>query len=89
MDNRIKVGVRIRPLSSKEIQEGGSTFVQADSTGKILFKNDSKSSSDFQYDWAFGPNSDQRIVYEKMCKTLIDKVFEGYNATFFACKIIY
>ncbi len=86
MDNRIKVGVRIRPLSSKEQSEGANSTVHADASGKIVAQNNENKKNNYNFDWSFDSNADQRAVYDSMCKPLIDKVFEGYNATFFACK---
>jgi hypothetical protein len=93
MDNRIKVGVRVRPLSIKEQQEAsGPTTGAAVTTARdgsisvFSTSGDSKTKLNFKYDWAFGPNSSQDAIYGDMCKPLIDRVFDGYNATFFACK---
>ena len=84
-NNRIKVGVRVRPLSNKETQEGANSTVITDANGRILIGSDQKKQP-FQFDWTFGSSSEQRQIYDTMCKPLIDKYFEGYNATFFACK---
>ncbi len=86
MDNRIKVGVRVRPLSTKETQDGSTSTVITDSNGRILIGADQKKQQ-FQFDWSFQTSSEQRQIYDTMCKPLIDKFFEGYNATFFACKL--
>eukprot|EP00981_Chlorochromonas_danica_P006568 scaffold1435_cov162-Ochromonas_danica.AAC.2 len=71
MDNRIKVGVRIRPLSQKEISEGASNTVVADHGGRILINSEKK--ANFNFDWSFDTSADQRAVYDSMCKPLIDK----------------
>jgi hypothetical protein len=93
MDNRIKVGVRVRPLSIKEQQEasgpttGAAVTTERDGSISVLSgSGESKNKFTFKYDWAFGPNSAQDAIYGDMCKPLIDRVFDGYNATFFACK---
>ena len=85
MDNRIKVGVRIRPLSSKELGENASSTVHTEPGGRVVTYQDNKKNN-FNFDWSFDSDSSQRAVYDSMCKPLIDRVFEGYNATFFACK---
>lgn len=85
MENRIKVGVRVRPLSAKEISESSANTVITDEQGHIFIGNDNKKAS-FQFDWSFGSNSQQRELYDMMCKPLIDQFYEGYNTTFFACK---
>ena len=90
MDNRIKVGVRVRPLSKKELTEGGtsSSVTTEDTQGRIVVSGDNNARKNgFSFDWVFGVNSEQRQLYDSMCMPLIEKFFEGYNATFFACKI--
>lgn len=97
--NRIKVGVRIRPFSSKETSEvnvstsSRVSIIANEGNGQVLltngrdeFVNNVRNKNTFQFDWSFGPNSCQDGVYKEMCQPLIEKLFEGYNATFFACK---
>ncbi len=88
MDNRIKVGVRIRPLSTREIQENSPSTVVAENSGRLMLTNDNngKSKNAYKFDWSYGPQGNQRSIYDDMCRPLVDKIFEGYNATFFACK---
>ena len=38
----------------------------------------------YAFDYAFGPEVDQRTVYESTTRFLIDGVIEGFNATVFA-----
>lgn len=89
METRIKVGVRIRPLSGKEQQEGQDTSspIWSDaSKGRIAVGSDARNRQTFNFDWCYDKTSDSKKIYEEMCKPLVAKVFEGYNATFFACK---
>ncbi|RYH19890.1 hypothetical protein EON65_25370 [archaeon] len=85
MENKIKVGVRIRPLSTKELGESASSTVCTEQGGKVVTFQDNKKNH-YGFDWAFDSESSQRLIYDSMCKPLIDSVFQGYNATFFACK---
>ena len=84
MDNRIKVGIRVRPLSTKEQNENSCNAVSCDDQRGRIAVGEKK--TQFGFDWVHGSNAAQRAIYDKMCLPLIDKCFEGYNATFFACK---
>lgn len=90
IDNRIKVGVRIRPLNAKEASDGLPSTVAAEPNGRLILSSESKENAKirtaYKFDWSYGPQDSQRIIYDDMCKPLIEKIFEGYNATFFACK---
>jgi hypothetical protein len=99
MDNRIKVGIRIRPFSSKENQENNGNYQNKASitaneeNGQVNLQNNKdeminniRNKNSFQFDWSFDQDSTQDKIYESMCHPLIEKFFEGYNATFFACK---
>jgi hypothetical protein len=55
--------------------------------GKDDLMNNVRSKNNFQFDWAFGSTSLQDRIYDEMCKPLIEKLYQGYNATFFACKL--
>ena len=81
-NNRVKVGVRIRPLSSQEIEQGANTAATISKNNKTVSM--SSRSNKFDFDWAFGPNSTQKELYDATCKPLISNIFEGFNATVFA-----
>lgn len=85
MESKIKVGVRIRPLNAKELEASSSAIVESDSSKFVLTKSPAKKSC-FEYDWSFGSKSTNRDIYENSCKPLIENIYEGFNATFFACK---
>ena len=85
MDSKIKVGVRIRPLNSKELEISASPVIASESNKFVLTKTSSKKSR-FEYDWSFDTDSTNKVVYESSCQPLIENVFDGFNATFFACK---
>lgn len=90
MENRVRVGVRIRPLSQSEIDSGSfgvireekSRYVAVDSTTNGC--NIPTRRSVYEYDWVFGPHSAQKDVYLSVCGNLISKLFDGINATVFA-----
>ena len=76
--NRVKVGVRIRPLSNGEKDQGANISVTA--KGKSIIATQKK----FDFDWAFGPGSNQKEIYDATVSPLIENIFEGFNATVFA-----
>lgn len=73
---KVRVGVRVRPLASKEIQQGGkeSLLVQAPS---ISIGNNKR----FTYDAVFDSRVDQETMYSAVSGSLLDSFIEGYNAT--------
>jgi hypothetical protein len=94
MDNRIKVGLRIRPLLEKEKvvdpkqpNASATAPIWSESNGRLTVGADNRTRNTFSYDWCYDANSQSTQLYEEMCLPLVTKVFEGYNATFFACKL--
>lgn len=85
MESKIKVGVRIRPLNSKELEASSPSVVGSEASKFVITKPPAKKTS-FEYDWSFNQASSNRDVYEKSCRPLIENIFDGFNATFFACK---
>lgn len=85
MESKIKVGVRIRPLNAKELDANSLPVVNSDS-GKFVLTKAAAKRQCFEYDWSFNAQSSNRNVYEAACKPLIENIFDGFNATFFACK---
>eukprot|EP01033_Poteriospumella_lacustris_P007937 gene7937-5710_t len=86
MDNRIKVGIRVRPLSEMEQQSSSSPspVICEQGNQRITVGLDNRNRSSFAFDWCYSPASPSGSIYEQMCLPLINKVFEGYHATFFA-----
>lgn len=73
--DRVKVGIRIRPLIGIEINNGAANAVQAKggSTShsnktipRTVFVNVPARKNTYDYDWVFGPNETQRTVYEEV-----------------------
>ena len=85
MENRIKVGVRVRPMMPNEIETGAASVLNVEDD-RIVSVNVPGRKNMSEYDWSFDQNSNQQQVYQSMCKPLIENIFEGFNATFFACK---
>lgn len=80
----IRVVVRVRPLSSKEILERSKeTIVAFEASSTIAIVNDRK----FEFDHVFSPLASQAQVYEKTAADLVRKhLFHGFNVTVLACK---
>lgn len=85
MENRIKVGVRVRPMSRNEVDSGANAALKVDNENVVSIHAPGRRNT-FEFDWSFDEKSSQASVYHAMCKPMIENIFEGFNATFFACK---
>lgn len=90
--NRIMVVVRKRPLSQSEVDEGLHDVLVAES-GSVISLMEPRQKVDltpfvqrhrFAYDLVLDEKQDNRAVYEKACRHLVDTVFEGGSAACFA-----
>uniref|UniRef100_A0A0K2UXY6 Kinesin 5 [Nasonia vitripennis] n=2 Tax=Lepeophtheirus salmonis TaxID=72036 RepID=A0A0K2UXY6_LEPSM len=81
----IQVFVRARPLNKSETAKRSYSVVDTDGK-KVIVKEKSNSSltKTFSFNGVFGPDCDQRMVYLKVVRPLIDQVMQGYNCTVFA-----
>ena len=75
----VRVAVRVRPLSTKERNEGCGECLRVD-THHVTLRNDKT----FAFDHAFGAGVTQRSVYEQTAAPLVRKCFDGFNGTVFA-----
>lgn len=82
-DQRVKVGVRVRPLLNSELDAAAESVIKAEKGKRIVATVPAKKNA-FDFDWAFGQTTSHREVYDSMCKPLIKALFEGFNATVFA-----
>ncbi|XP_062508897.1 kinesin-II 95 kDa subunit-like isoform X2 [Corticium candelabrum] len=85
----VKVVVRCRPLSEKEIHEGNERIVDMDvPRGCIKITNPKtrhgEQPREFTYDAIYDWNSQQRELYDETFRVTVDSVLEGYNGTIFA-----
>lgn len=78
--SRVRVGVRIRPLSAKEASEGGVAVVDGRAFDRVV----SLSKRTFTYDSVFGPGVSQAELYGDAAPPLLDAFLGGYNATVIA-----
>lgn len=72
---QVRVGVRIRPLTSQEVGQGGSTVLQATHPEILLGQRR------FTYDGVFDPNCSQESLYQSIAAPLLASFLDGYNAT--------
>lgn len=95
MTDNVKVAIRCRPLSLKEISEGYESVVDFEGNSRLIVKGiggqsvstsaDRRSfSRTYDFDAVFDQNATQEIVYKTVCQPIVDSVLEGYNGTIFA-----
>ncbi|GMH56001.1 hypothetical protein TrRE_jg7295, partial [Triparma retinervis] len=85
----VKVVVRIRPLSSKEIQDGHQAVCEVhEDSGLIEVRNPRNDASEppknFTFDAVFSSKSTQRNIYDTCAAPIVKSALEGYNGTIFA-----
>ncbi|KAL7540949.1 hypothetical protein ACHAXR_011794 [Thalassiosira sp. AJA248-18] len=78
--SQVRVGVRIRPLTSKETSEGGNAVVDANPFNRTI----SLSKRQFTYDNVLHSNVTQLDLYNDVAPPLLDAFLGGYNATVIA-----
>jgi len=92
-ESRIKVVVRKRPLSEKEIQSGEFDMIKIHPGGEILTIAEPKIRVDltkfvynheFTFDAVFDSEATNVDIYSQCCRPLVYKVFHGAKATCFA-----
>jgi hypothetical protein len=84
MHSNIKVGVRLRPMGTSELESGAENVIQI-GPGSVSTSVPSRTNQ-YNFDWTYNHTTSQLSLYEEMCQPLIESVFEGFNATFLACK---
>ncbi|CEG37768.1 kinesin-like protein [Plasmopara halstedii] len=88
-DECVRVMVRIRPMSGKEVQDGRreATTANFDRAEVSIFNPVAATSEppkSFTFDAAFGAKSTQQQVYDTAATEIVEAVMEGYNGTIFA-----
>ncbi|RLN26124.1 hypothetical protein BBJ28_00019293, partial [Nothophytophthora sp. Chile5] len=76
--NGLDVAVRVRPLSSVEAAQACQSCVNVVAKSVLL------SGKRYDFDAAFPPSIQQEHVHEELVTPLLDRFFDGYNATVFA-----
>jgi len=86
----IKVVFRVRPLSSKENQNGCKIATIANEKDGVIEirdpspNNEGESLKNFTFDAVFSEKSTQRQIYDVCAAPVVKSVLEGYNGTVFA-----
>ena len=77
----VRVAVRVRPLVPKERLEQCRLCVRTVAEERQIIIGKDRA---FAFDYVFGTESTQAQVYEDACAQLVQRCFQGYNATVFA-----
>ena len=88
-DECVRVVVRVRPLSSKEKQDGREASAIPDiPNGTITLANPSAGPGEppraFTFDNVYGPTSLQKDIYDQTAAPIVEDVMKGFNGTIFA-----
>ncbi|CAE7400049.1 KRP95 [Symbiodinium natans] len=84
----VKVVVRVRPLSSKEISEGREVIVTMDTKRGVAILHrpggTDRDAKDFTFDAVFGADMTQQQIFDDTAADILDSVMDGFNGTIFA-----
>jgi len=86
----IKVVFRVRPLNSKEKNDGRKiSTIAHEKSGVVEVRNPSPehegdASKTFSFDSVFSEHSTQRQIYDTCAAPVVSSVLDGYNGTIFA-----
>ena len=83
-DLKLRVALRVRPLLGHELERGCKEVVSTANATQVKIDARSGELKSFTYDYAFGTESTQDEVYNKVVLPLVDGCFDGYNATVLA-----
>jgi hypothetical protein len=72
---QVRVGVRVRPLTSQELGQGGKSVL------KVIPPEIRLGERRFTYDNVFDERVDQNELYSQVSSPLLTSFLEGYNAT--------
>ena len=81
--SQVRVGVRIRPLSSSEISQGGQDVVRCCNVNKTIEIAQRK----FTYDAVFDAAVNQSDLHESVARPMLESFLDGYNATVSYCRL--
>ena len=77
----VRVAVRVRPFVTKERVEQCRSCVRVHSAERQVVLGKDRA---FSFDYVFGEGTSQQQVFDDACATLVERCFQGYNATVFA-----
>ena len=91
---RVRVAIRCRPAFKTEIDDCAGKFAEVvnaindeSGVGRVFLKNaiqGGSKSREFAFDYAFGPDHDQGVVFEAVAEPIISDFLDGRNGTLFA-----
>jgi hypothetical protein len=81
--HKVRVGVRIRPLTNREAGEGGTDAYLKITSNQVSLGN----KRSFTFDEVFDPSTTQHELYGRIKSGLFGPFWDGYNATVRANKI--
>lgn len=85
----VRVVVRVRPLSEKEVEAGYRQITKVDTVNKTISVENPQAAEGeplktFTFDIVFDTDSRQMDVYNETARPIVDKVLMGYNGTILA-----
>ena len=83
----IKVVVRCRPLSKKEVEKGFKPIVDIDNSKGLVHLNKLNEDGEpksFSFNSAYAWDATQQFIYDDAGRPIVDAVLEGFNGTIFA-----
>lgn len=82
----IRVCIRVRPLSTKEVEEGHTAVVEVTQKGEIFVNKPfvNEQPKQFTFDVCYDKRASQVEIYNNTAAPIISNVLEGYNGTIFA-----
>lgn len=83
--NSVTVGVRIRPRNEKETQENMRVFFNPspDNLNVQELNEDGAIVKHWSYDNVFGPDHNNKFIFDAMGAKLVDSALDGYNSVLF------
>ena len=87
----VKVIVRCRPLSQKELTESHTNIISTNSKESSISLANPQNKQEiksFTFDATFGVEATQAEVYQKTAYPIVEAVLNGYNGTIFAYGIL-
>jgi len=88
----VKVAVRLRPLSNKELGNNESSIVEVECNTSeegngsvtIVDPEGKENPAQFAFDIVFGVDTQQQLVFDTVGNAALEQMFSGYNGTIFA-----
>eukprot|EP00428_Durinskia_dybowskii_P064440 CAMPEP_0170383522 /NCGR_PEP_ID=MMETSP0117_2-20130122/15518_1 /TAXON_ID=400756 /ORGANISM="Durinskia baltica, Strain CSIRO CS-38" /LENGTH=775 /DNA_ID=CAMNT_0010639227 /DNA_START=54 /DNA_END=2381 /DNA_ORIENTATION=+ len=86
MDLNVKVAVRCRPMSSKEIGKGCKNIISIANQSIVHIEavDSQHENKYFTFDHCYGEDSLQETVYNDLGKPIVTQALDGFNGTIFA-----